>query len=78
MKVYGHEISDDLAEKAFDAMPANFEACTLVNFLEMHAIPYTSAYRGADRILQKRRKAGEIVWRAGARCWCKQAPPETA
>ena len=69
MRVYGITVSDEAQKAALDALPYIFKACDLVMALEAQGVRKNAAYRGADRMLQKLRKAGVIVWVAERKEW---------
>jgi hypothetical protein len=69
MRVFGHEISDELAERALNSFPPAraFELGDLCKALARLGVPNTlgTVDRAADRILQRARKAGTHAFSGG-------------
>lgn len=73
MKVYGHDITPDLMRAAFDAVPNQFGHYQLRRVLENRGVPgerYTSC-EAANRLLQKWRKQGLVVYVHRGMAWHK-------
>lgn len=79
MNVLGHEISEDIQTKCWNVLPGEFRAALVQKALADLGVPngYSGevvAYRAADRLLQKWRREGLIVY--DNRLWRKKS--ETA
>lgn len=75
MRVYGVEISEETQRQAIESLRrySEFEAWDMQSALIVHGAPFTAHLRGADRLLQKARRAGLIRFERGAWRWCEQA-----
>ena len=75
MTVYGIEISDEIVTEAFDALPNPFSSFQLAAYLHnLGQFDMRVASEAANRILQKRRKAGHIKYRHKGLAWYRVMP----
>jgi hypothetical protein len=74
MNVNGVHLDDAIAETAMQEMmqAGVFTYGELQGALVRNGAPHETRFRGADRLLQKHRKRGDIAWDADARKWVVQ------
>lgn len=68
MKVEGFLVTQDLIDAAVaivGEVPVGFTAIDMEKALEKSGMPSDKSFRGADRILQKLRKGGQISFSGG-------------
>lgn len=66
MKVYGVEITPAQINTAVSRMKDGpFVAAWIEDELKLYGVPDHVAYRAADRIIQRERKAGHIMFNGG-------------
>ena len=75
MKIYGIEISQEQQAAGLSVMADEFYAITVQRALEAAGVPQTAQVSGwsiqyissrvADRLLQKKRRSGDIYYKAG-------------
>jgi hypothetical protein len=74
MKVNGIHLDDEIAQAAMQEMmqEGSFTYIGLQAALVRNGAPHKTRFRGADRLLQKYRKRGDIMWDAKSQEWIVQ------
>lgn len=73
MIVQGIEVSEEIVAKTVSSMRVcdRFTYMLMETQLIQHGCDKKAAYRAADRVLQRLRKSGDLVFRKGAWEWTK-------